>query len=114
MTALLSSGAYPLAQNGQHMGGLSQQQVQTLKTAFASLSASEVAALSNGRPLPGSYPMPNMNMQLAAGANLKIPAARQQWAAMNSQLQRPASIVNGIVNGQFQCVRRQLTDKEQF
>jgi len=101
MTALLSSGAYPLAQNGQHMGGLSQQQVQTLKTAFASLSASEVAALSNGRPLPGSYLMPNMNMQLAAGANLKIPAARQQWAAMNSQLQRPASIVNGIVDGQL-------------
>ena len=101
MTALLNSGAYPLGQNGQ-MGGLSQQQVQTLKSAFANFSASEVAALSNGRPLSGSYLMPNMNMQLSAGANLKIPAARQaQWAAMNSQLQRPASIVNGIVDGQL-------------
>jgi len=45
--------------------------------------------------------MLNINMQLSAGANLNIPAAWQvQWAVMNSQLKRLASIVNEIVNGQ--------------
>lgn len=88
--ALLNSNYLP--QNGQHAGGLSLQQVQNLKSAFANLSATEMAALNGGRPLPASYLMPNMQLP----ANLKLPNSRQtQWAMAQLQ-QRPAPAVNGI------------------
>jgi len=40
VTALLNSGAYPLAQNGHGASGLSLQQVQNLESAFLSASDS--------------------------------------------------------------------------
>ncbi len=103
MTALLNSGAYPLAQNGHGASGLSLQQVQNLKSAFANLSASEMAALNGGRGLPASYLMPNMSVQLPTGnVNLKLATTRQsQWSAIGPQMQRPASVggIDGISNG---------------
>ena len=94
MTAAALQVAY---QNGQHGGGLSLQQMQNLKSAFANLPAPDMANLNGGRSLSGSYAMPNGNMQLPAGTNinLKLPATRQmQWANMNGQIQRPGSAVN--------------------
>jgi len=99
MTALLNSGAYPLGQNGHGASGLSLQQVQNLKSAFANLSASEMAALNGGRGLPASYLMPNMSVQLPS---LKLATTRQsQWSAIGPQMQRPASVggIDGISNG---------------
>ncbi|KAF8151729.1 enhancer of polycomb-like-domain-containing protein [Crassisporium funariophilum] len=97
--------SYPLNQNQQHTGGLSLQQMQNLKTAFANMPAPELAALQNaGRAISGSYMHggPNganmNNMQLPAGTNinLKLPATRQMQWAMTSPMQRPASVVNGL------------------
>jgi enhancer of polycomb-like protein len=91
VTALLNSGAYPLAASN-----LSLQQVQNLKSAF--LSASD-----SGWGLSASYLMPNMGVQLPTGnASLKLATTRQsQWSAISPQLQRPASIggIDGISNG---------------
>ena len=84
-------------QNQLH-SSLSLQQMQNLKTVFA---APEIAALQNaGRVLSGSYNLgangANMNVQLPAGANVKLSPARQMHRAMNSaSFQRPTSAVNG-------------------
>lgn len=57
LSAASLSSAY-LPQNGQHaVGGLSVQQVQNLKSAFANLSATEMATLNGGIPLPALYLM---------------------------------------------------------
>ena len=93
----------------QH-GGLSLQQMQNLKTAFANIPAPDLVALQNvGRAISASYMNlavngTNMNMQLPAGANIKISPARQMQRAMNSaSFQKLASGVNGtdgqVVNG---------------
>jgi enhancer of polycomb-like protein len=97
MSAALLNSTY-LPQNGQHaVGGLSVQQVQSLKSAFATLSATEMAALNGGRPLPASYLMPNMQLPPNANINLKLPNTRQtQWAMAAQMQQRPASVVNGL------------------
>ena len=76
-------------------GGLSHQQVQNLKSAFANLSATEMAALNGGRALPASYLMPNMQLPPNANVNLKLQNTRQTQWAMGAQ-QRPASVVNGM------------------
>jgi len=90
--ALLNSTYIP-----QHVGGLSLQQVQNLKSAFATLSATEMAALNGGRPLPASYLMPNMQIPPNTN-NLKLPNTRQTQWPMAAQLgqQRPGSVVNGL------------------
>ncbi|KAF8966069.1 enhancer of polycomb-like-domain-containing protein [Flammula alnicola] len=111
--ALINSASYQHNANQQHPGGgLSLQQVQNLKSVFANSPTPDVvaAAAIQARGIPGSYMHigpngTNMNMQLPPGTNmnLKLPAARQmQW--MNSPMQRPASVVNGIdsqLNGQL-------------
>jgi hypothetical protein len=118
-----------IPQNGQHaVGGLSLQQVQNLKSAFATLSVTEMAALNGGRPLPASYLMPNMQLPPNTNISLKLPNTRQTQWAMAAQLgqQRPASVVNGLdgqLNGapangmlplaghfpsRFLCVRHRL------
>jgi enhancer of polycomb-like protein len=86
----------------QHTGGLSLQQMQNLKTAFANIPAPDLAALQNvGRAISASYMNlavngTNMNMQLPAGANMKISPARQMHRAMNSaSFQKPALGLNG-------------------
>ena len=86
----------------QHTGGLSLQQMQNLKTAFANIPAPDLAALQNvGRAISASYMNlavngTNMNMQLPAGANMKISPARQMQRAINSaSFQKSASGVNG-------------------
>jgi enhancer of polycomb-like protein len=86
----------------QHTGGLSLQQMQNLKTAFANIPAPDLAALQNvGRAISASYMNlavngTNMNMQLPAGANMKMTPARQIQRAMNSaSFQKPALGVNG-------------------
>ena len=93
----------------QHTGGLSLQQMQNLKTAFANIPAPDLVALQNvGRAISASYMNlavngTNMNMQLPAGANVKMSPARQMQRAMNSaSFQKLASGVNGTdgqVNG---------------
>ncbi|KAF9483666.1 hypothetical protein BDN70DRAFT_799389 [Pholiota conissans] len=106
--ALVNSASYPHNQNQQHpTGGLSLQQVQNLKSIFTNIPPADVNALT-ARGLPNGYMhVPNggnMNMQISPGTNmnLKLPAARQmQW--MNSPMQRPASVVNGI-DGQMNGV----------
>jgi enhancer of polycomb-like protein len=100
--ALVNSASYQQHnQNSQHAGGLSLQQMQNLKTVFANMPAPELAALQAGRGIPASYMhvapnVANMNMQIpGANMNLKLPTSRQmQW--MNSPMQRPPSIVNGL------------------
>ena len=86
----------------QHTGGLSLQQMQNLKTAFANIPAPDLAALQNvGRAISASYMNlavngTNMNMQLPAGANMKMSPARQMQRVMNSaSFQKLASGVNG-------------------
>ena len=86
----------------QHTGGLSLQQMQNLKTAFANIPAPDLAALQNvGRAISASYMNlavngTNMNMQLPAGANMKMSPVRQLQRAINSaSLQKPALSVNG-------------------
>jgi enhancer of polycomb-like protein len=100
MSAALLNSAY-LPPNGPHAaGGLSLQQMQNLKSAFANLSATEMAALNGGRPLSASYLMPSM--QLPPGANLKLPNTRPtQWAIAAAQLQqqRPTSLDGQLTNG---------------
>jgi enhancer of polycomb-like protein len=100
--ALVNSAPYQHNQNQQHLaGGLSQQQVQNLKSIFTNMPATDVNSMA-ARGLPNGYMHvgpngSNMNMQMAPGANmnLKLPAARQmQW--MSSPMQRPASVVNGV------------------
>ncbi|ESK91729.1 4 histone acetyltransferase subunit [Moniliophthora roreri MCA 2997] len=91
---------------------LSLQQVQNLKSVFASPSNQDAAALqaNNGRPVPGSYlhvmPNGNFNMQMPnnTSMNLKLPAGRQ-WtnagtgAATSPPMQkRQNSNVNGSVS----------------
>ena len=85
-----------------HTGGLSLQQMQNLKTAFANIPAPDLAALQNvGRAISASYMNlavngTNMNMQLPAGANMKMSSARQMQRVMNSpSFQKPALGVNG-------------------
>ena len=89
LTTMSTALSY-LPQNGQHTV-LSPEQIQNLKSAFANLSATEMAALSSRHP---SYLMqfsPNSNM------NLKLPNTRQTPWAMSAQMQqRPSSLVNGI------------------
>jgi len=99
MNNSMSASAFQAAyQNAQSAGGLSLQQVQNLKSAFANIPASEMAAINGGRSHSGSYMMTNgtnVNMPLAPGTNmnLKLPATRHmQWA----QMQRPPSVVNGL------------------
>jgi hypothetical protein len=55
-----------------------------------------MAALNGGRPLPASYLMPNMQLPPNTNVNLKLPNTRQTQWAMAAQLQRPASVVNGL------------------
>jgi len=98
MSAALLSSTY-LPQNRQHaVGGLSLQQVQNLKSAFANLYATEMAALNGGRLVPASYLMPNTQLPPNTNINLKVPNTWQtQWAmAAQMQQQRPASVVNDI------------------
>lgn len=101
--ALANTASYQHNQNPQHGGGLSLQQMQNLKTVFANMPAPELAAMQAGRGIPGSYmhigPNAANMMQIPPGANLnmnlKLPPSRQmQW--MNSPMQRPASIANGL------------------
>ena len=86
MSAVLLNSTY-IPQNGQHaVGGLSLQQVQNLKIRFATLSATEMAALNGGQPLPASYLMPNMQI-LSNMNNLKLLNTRQtQWAMPAARL----------------------------
>ena len=86
----------------QHPGGLSIQQMQNLKTAFANIPAPDLAVLQNvGRAISASYMNlavngMNTNMPLPAGANMKMTPARQMQQAMNStSFQKLASGVNG-------------------
>jgi enhancer of polycomb-like protein len=83
-----------------YTGGLSLQQMQNLKTAFANIPAPDLVALQNvGRAISASYKNiavngTNMNMQLPA--NMKMSPARQMQRAMNSaSFQKPASGENG-------------------
>ena len=87
-------------QNQPHTGGLSLQQMQNLKTAFANIPAPDLAALQNvSRAISASYMNiavngANLNVQLPAGANLKMSPQLQR--AMNSaSFQKPTSGVNG-------------------
>jgi len=90
-------------QNQPHTtGGLSLQQMQNLKTAFANIPAPDLAALQNvGRVISASYMNlatngTNMKMQLPTGANMKIsPVHQMQRATTTASFQRPASVVNG-------------------
>lgn len=91
-----------LAQYGQHTG-LSRDQVQNLKLAFANLSPQDLAAMQsvvNRPPYMHLQNARNLNVQLnTVGNNLKLPSAQpMQWTA-SSPLQRPGSVVNGVVNG---------------
>lgn len=88
------------SQNQPHTGGLSLQQMQNLKTAFANIPAPDLAALQNvGRAISASYMNlavngANMNMQLPAGANMKM--SPQMQRAMNSAtFQKTTSGANG-------------------
>lgn len=92
--------ASAFSQNQPHAGGLSLQQMQNLKTAFASIPAPDLAAV--GRVISASYMNlaaangTNVNMQLPAGANMKVSPARQIQRAINpASFQRPTSAVNG-------------------
>jgi enhancer of polycomb-like protein len=86
-------------QNQPHTGGLSFQQMQNLKTAFANIPAPDLAALQNvGRAISASY----MNLAVnGANMNLQHPAANmkmspQMQRAMNSaSFQKSTSGVNG-------------------
>ncbi|KAF8623276.1 hypothetical protein AX17_007482 [Amanita inopinata Kibby_2008] len=89
--------------NSQHTG-LSMQQVQNLKSAFANLPTQDLAAMAN-RSLQGSYMhLPNarnLNVQLSTAAaasnlNLKLPAAQPMQWTTSPPLQRPNSAVNGM------------------
>jgi enhancer of polycomb-like protein len=98
--------------NGQH-NGLSIQQMQNLKSVFASTQMQPGQDINNmnvngGRSLPASFmghPVSNgnhFNMQLGAGANvnLKLPSARQpQWSVVPSPLQHNTSLGNGVDSG---------------
>jgi enhancer of polycomb-like protein len=101
---LMNPTPYQHSAAQQHLpNGLSQQQIANIKTIFNNDSAA-VAALQQARStLPASYMhvvsngatvmnLPNMN---TANLNLKLPAARQmQW--MNTPIQRPPSVANGM------------------
>lgn len=99
--ALANTAQYPYTGN-QH--GLSVQQMQNLKSAFANLpNGTDIANLHNvARSIPASYlHVPggaNFNIQqLTAGANmnLKLPASRQmQWAA--GAAPKVGTVPNGI------------------
>lgn len=108
--ALVNSASYQHNQNQVlGAGGLSQQQVQNLKSIFTNLPGADVNAMQ-GRYLHVGPNGANMNMQLPPGANinLKLPPSRQmQW--MNSPMQRPGSIVNGVngMDGQVNGVLAQ-------
>ena len=98
----------PSSEQNQQTGGLSLQQMQNLKTAFANIPAPDLAALQNvGRAISASYMNlavngTNMNMQLPAGANMKMSPTRQMQRAMNSaSFQKLASSVNGSTDGQM-------------
>jgi enhancer of polycomb-like protein len=87
-------------QNQPHTGGLSLQQMQNLKTAFANIPAPDLAALQNvGRAISASYMNlavngANMNMQLPTATNMKM--SPQMQRAMNSAtFQKPTLGVNG-------------------
>ena len=100
--ALANPAAFAQYMNGQHTG-LSRDQVQNLKLAFANLPAQDLAAMQSvvNRPQQGSYihlqGVRNLNVQLSAVVNnLKLPATQSmQWTA-SSPLQRPGSVVNGV------------------
>ena len=99
MTAPMINSAF-----GQNTGGLSLQQVQNLKTVFANIPPPDLAVV--GRVISASYLAANgtnMNMQLPAGANMKMLPARQMQRTMNStSFQKVASVVNGMegqING---------------
>ena len=88
------------AQNQPHSGGLSLQQMQNLKTAFANIPAPDLAALQNvGRAISASYMNlavngPNLNMQLPAGANMKM-SPQMQRAINSATLPKTTSGANG-------------------
>jgi enhancer of polycomb-like protein len=101
---------YTHSMNGPH-NGLSIQQMQNLKTAFASSvpPGQDLNSLhANGR-LPASFIAHspnggNFDMRLAGGVsmNMKLPSARpMQWNG--SPTQRPTSVLNGgesgVING---------------
>jgi hypothetical protein len=89
-------------QNGQHaVGGLSLQQLQNLKSAFANLSATEMAALNCRRPVPASYLMPNMPLPPNTNIDLKLPNIRQSHWAMAAQLQHQRPSVVNRIDGQL-------------
>ncbi|KAF8881613.1 enhancer of polycomb-like-domain-containing protein [Infundibulicybe gibba] len=104
-SALSNNVHYSQQSNPQH-SGLSIQQVQNLKSAFASIPPNQdMNGLQvNGARNPGPFMhvVPNganFNLQLGAGANLnlKLPASRQvQWSSGGSPVQRPATVVNGV------------------
>ena len=106
MAALVNSASYQHSQNQSHAsaGGVSQQQLQNLKSIFLPVTDAngiQARGLSNGYLHVGPNGA-NLNMQLPPGTALKMPPARpMQW--MNSPMQRPASVVNGI-DGQHNAV----------
>ncbi|EGN97434.1 hypothetical protein SERLA73DRAFT_161474 [Serpula lacrymans var. lacrymans S7.3] len=87
--------------NRQH-NGLSAQQMQSLKVAFAGQDPNALHA--SGRTLPGSYVghvVPNaqhFNVQLGNNLNLKLPPTRQ-WAQLASPSQQQMALSNDPVAG---------------
>ncbi len=106
MAALVNSASYQHSQNQSHAsaGGVSQQQLQNLKSIFLPVTDAngiQARGLSNGYLHVGPNGA-NLNMQLQPGTALKMqPARPMPW--MNSPMQRPASVVNGI-DGQHNAV----------
>ncbi|KAK0483846.1 hypothetical protein IW261DRAFT_1465365 [Armillaria novae-zelandiae] len=98
----------PLSNHSQYMNvqtGLSAQQMQNLKSAFAAPSTQDMTAIQiNGvRPMPGPYMhvvQQNMNYGQANISNMKLPAVRQpmQWShgVNGSPMLRPTSMANGL------------------
>lgn len=112
VAAAMNNNAQYLPHLNNQTSALSMQQVQNLKSVFASPTTQKIDGVQSngGRPLPASYihSIPNnanFNLQMGGGTNmnLKLPAARQmQWSGQ-TPLQRPGSVVNGlegaVVNG---------------
>ncbi|KAF8896857.1 enhancer of polycomb-like-domain-containing protein [Gymnopilus junonius] len=110
--ALVNSASFPQHNQAQQLHGLSPQQVQNLRTVFASsmpnvspdVAALQAKTLANAYMHAGANGA-NMGMQLPqANMNLKLPASRQmQWHNGAIQaIQRPPSTVNGVdgqING---------------
>jgi enhancer of polycomb-like protein len=102
LTPLSSYAATALANTGQFAHqGLTLQQMQNLKSAFASIPpGQDLATFQANIARAGQYlhvpnGTPNFNMaqpNTGTNMNLKFPAARQMWAAANTQ----KTTVNGM------------------